>query len=98
MYSKTAVKANRVDTCVRYTTVLFELSIGISLELLVTLIYVTVETRKLVDFSYHLQIHDWGWIPFFLKEVNVWNNILELTKVDFFLDFFLFLNTVYQGT
>ena len=49
-----------------------------------------IETRKLVDFSYHLQIHDWGWIPFFLKEENVWNNILELTKVDFFLDFFFF--------
>ena len=46
MYSKTAVKANRVDndiefpsfTCVRYTTVLFELSIGVLLEFLVTLI------------------------------------------------------------
>ena len=49
-----------------------------------------IETRKLVDFSYHLQIHDWGWIPFYLKEENVWNNILELTKVDFFLDFFFF--------
>ena len=24
-----------------------------------------IETRKLVDFSYHLQIHDWGWIPFY---------------------------------
>ena len=47
-----------------------------------------IETRKLVDFSYHLQIHDWGWIPFYLKEENVWNNILELTKVDFFFDFF----------
>ena len=58
-----------------------------------------IETQKLVDFSYHLQIHDWSWIPFYLKEENVWNNILELTKVDFFLDFF-FLNTVdlYQGT
>ena len=37
-----------------------------------------IETRKLVDFSYHLQIHDWGWIPFYL------------TKVYFFLDFFFF--------
>ena len=27
---------------------------------------------------------------FYLKEENVWNNILELTKVDFFLDFFFF--------
>ena len=50
-----------------------------------------IETRKLVDFSYHLQIHDWGWIPSYLREENVWNNILELTKVDFFLDFFFFL-------
>ena len=59
-----------------------------------------IEPRKLVDFSYHLQIHDWGWIPFYLKEENLWNNILELTKVDLFLDFFSFLNTVdlYQGT
>ena len=46
-----------------------------------------IETWKLVDFSDHLQFHDWGWIPFYLKEENVWNNILELTKVDFFLDF-----------
>ena len=44
--TKTAVKANRVDndiefpsfTCVRYPTVLLELSNGISLEFLVTLI------------------------------------------------------------
>ena len=56
-----------------------------------------IETRKLVDFSYHLQIHDWGWIPFYLNEENVWNNILELTKVDC-LTLFSFLNTVYQGT
>ena len=47
-----------------------------------------IETRKLVDFSYHLQIYDLGWIHFYLKQENVWNNILELTKVDFFLDFF----------
>ena len=46
MYSKTAVKANRVDkwyqfpsmTCVRCLKELFELSIGISLEFPVTLI------------------------------------------------------------
>ena len=49
-----------------------------------------IETRKLVDFSYHLQIHDWGWISFYLKEENVWNNISELTKVALFLDFFFF--------
>ena len=49
-----------------------------------------LETRELVDCSYHLQIHDWGWIPFYLKEENVWNNILELTKVYSFLDFFFF--------
>ena len=51
----------------------------------------------LVDFSYHAQIHDWVWIYFYLKEENAWDIILELTKVDFFLDF-SFLNTVYQGT
>ena len=40
-----------------------------------------IETRKLVDFSYHLQIHDLGWISFYLKEENVWNNILELYRI-----------------
>ena len=44
----------------------------------------------LVDFSYHLQIHDWVWIYFYLKEENALEIILELTKVDFFLDFFFF--------
>ena len=44
----------------------------------------------LVDFSYHPQIHDWVWIYFYLKEENAWDIILELTKVDFFLDFFFF--------
>ena len=44
----------------------------------------------LVDFSYHPQIHDWGWISFYLKEENAWDIILELTKVDFFVDFFFF--------
>ena len=44
----------------------------------------------LVDFSYHPQIHDLGWIYFYLKEENAWDIILELTKVDFFLDIFLF--------
>ena len=43
-----------------------------------------------VDFSYHAQIHDWVWIYFYLKEENAWDIILELTKVDFFLDFFSF--------
>ena len=43
MYSKSAVKVNRVDklyrfTCVRCKTTLFELSDGSSLEFLVTLI------------------------------------------------------------
>ena len=51
MYSKTAVKANRVDKLYRFPLIypckmpdkeLFELSIGISLEFLVTLIKVTV--------------------------------------------------------
>ena len=44
----------------------------------------------LVDFSYHPQIHDRVWISFYLKEENAWDIILELTKVDFFLDFFFF--------
>ena len=44
----------------------------------------------LVDFSNHPQIHDWGWICFHLKEENAWDINLELTKVDFFLDFFFF--------
>ena len=30
-----------------------------------------IETRKLVDFSYHLQIHDCIWIPFYLKVETV---------------------------
>ena len=43
MYSKTAVKANRVDKCYRFACVrcpteLFELSFGILLEFLVTLL------------------------------------------------------------
>ena len=42
----------------------------------------------LVDFSYHPQIHERVWIYFYLKEENAWDIILELTKVDFFLDFF----------
>ena len=44
----------------------------------------------LVNFSYHPQIHDWVWNNFYLKEENAWDIILELTKVDFFLDFFFF--------
>ena len=44
----------------------------------------------LVDFSYHPQIRDLGWIYFYLKEENAWDIILELTKVNFFLDFFFF--------
>ena len=44
----------------------------------------------LVDFSYNLQIRDWGWISFYLKEENAGDITLELTKVDFFLDFFFF--------
>ena len=44
----------------------------------------------LVDFSYHPQIHDWVWIYFYLKEENAWDISMELTKVDFFLDFFFF--------
>ena len=48
----------------------------------------------LVDFSYHPQTHDLGWISFYLKEENAWDIILELTKVDFFLDFFFFKNCI----
>ena len=44
----------------------------------------------LVDFSYHPQIHDWGWISFYLKEENARDIILELTKIDFFLRLFFF--------
>ena len=44
----------------------------------------------LVDFSYHPQIHDWVWIYLYLKEENASDIILELTKNDFFLDFFFF--------
>ena len=51
----------------------------------------------LVDFSYHPQIHDWGWISFYLKEETAWDIILELTKVDFFLDFFLISRDVMQS-
>ena len=32
----------------------------------------------LVDFSYHLQIHDWGLIYFHLKEENAWDIIFEV--------------------
>ena len=31
----------------------------------------------LVEFSYHPQIHDWGWISFHLKEENAWDIILS---------------------
>ena len=40
---------------------------------------------------FHSPANSWlGLDSFYLKEENVWNNILELTKVDFFLDFFFF--------
>ena len=38
----------------------------------------------LVDFSYHLQIHDWGLIYFYLKEENVWDIIFEVTNFRLF--------------
>ena len=38
----------------------------------------------LVDFSYHLQIHDWGLIYFHLKEENAWDIIFEVTNFGFF--------------
>ena len=31
----------------------------------------------LEDFSYHPQIHGWGWISFHLKEENAWDIILS---------------------
>ena len=31
----------------------------------------------LVDFSYHPQIHGWGWISFHLKKENAWDIILS---------------------
>ena len=34
----------------------------------------------LADFSYHPQIHDSGWISFYLKEENAWDIILEVTN------------------
>ena len=39
----------------------------------------------LVDFSYHLQIHDWGLIHFHLKEENAWDIIFEVTNFRLFL-------------
>ena len=38
----------------------------------------------LVDFSYHLQIHDLGLIYFHLKEENAWDIIFEVTNFGFF--------------
>ena len=37
----------------------------------------------LVDFSYHSQIHGWGWISFHLKEENAWDIILSTLEVFF---------------
>ena len=39
----------------------------------------------LLDFSYHLQIHDWGLIYFHLKEENAWDIIFEVTNFRLFL-------------
>ena len=39
----------------------------------------------LVDFSYHMQIHDWGLIYFHLKEENAWDIIFEVTNFRLFL-------------
>ena len=44
--------------------------------------------------TFFSQIHDWGWISFYLKEENAWDIILELKKVDFFLDFFFLKNCI----
>ena len=53
----------------------------------------------LVDFSYHPQIHGWGWISFHLNEENAWDIILSSGSVikRFFLKtfvcFFSFVKT-----
>ena len=39
----------------------------------------------LVDFCYHPQIHDWGWISLRLKEENAWDIIFEVTNFRLFL-------------
>ena len=62
--------------------------IGHSISLAWSLFRCHQNAGMLVDFSYYRQIHDWGWISFYLKKETGWDIILELTKVDFFLDFF----------
>ena len=44
----------------------------------------------IADFSYHLQIHDWGLIYFHLKEENAWDIIMGSFMVLFCLVFAMF--------
>ena len=51
----------------------------------------------LVDFSYHLQIHDWGLIYFHLKEENAWDIIFEVTNFRLFLSARTSIMMVWMG-
>ena len=51
----------------------------------------------LVDFSYHLQIHDWGLIYFHLKEENAWDIIFEVTNFRLFLSARTSIMRVWMG-
>ena len=51
----------------------------------------------LVDFSYHLQIHDWGLIYFPLKEENAWDIIFEVTNFRLFLSARTSIMRVWMG-
>ena len=44
----------------------------------------------LEDFSYHPQIHGWGWITFHLKEENAWILFFRLEKFSFPADKYWF--------
>ena len=55
---------------------------------LMSLRHTCVNCRSIImlfDFSYHLQIHDWGLIYFHLKEENAWDIIFEVTNFRLFL-------------
>ena len=51
----------------------------------------------LVNFSYHLQIHDWGLIYFHLKEENAWDIIFEVTNFRLFLSARTSIMRVWMG-
>ena len=51
----------------------------------------------LVDFSYHLQIHDWGLIYFHLNEENAWDIIFEVTNFRLFLSARTSIMRVWMG-